>query len=36
MDNYVINNLPDYFKQYERSEKDPKKFWGNIAEENFV
>ena len=36
MDNYVINNLPDYFKQYERSVKDPKKFWGNIAEENFV
>ena len=36
MDNYIINNLPDYFKQYERSVKDPKKFWGNIAEENFV
>ena len=36
MDNYVINNLPDYFKQYERSVKDPKKFWGNIAEDNFV
>ena len=36
MGNYVINNLPDYFKQYERSVKDPKKFWGNIAEDNFV
>lgn len=36
MNNYIINDLPDYFKQYERSVKEPKRFWGNIAEENYV
>ena len=36
MKNYVIDNLPDYFKQYKKSIKDPKKFWDKIADENFV
>jgi acetyl-CoA synthetase len=35
MSNYVINNLPDYFKQYKKSIKNPKKFWDKIADENF-
>ena len=36
MKNYVIDNLPDYFKQYKKFIKDPKKFWDKIADENFV
>ncbi len=36
MKNYVIDNLPDYFKQYKKSIKNPKKFWDQIADENFV
>lgn len=36
MKNYVIESLPDYFKQYKKSIKDPKKFWDKIADENFV
>lgn len=36
MSNYIINDLPDYFKQYERSVNNPKRFWGEIAEENYV
>mgnify|MGYP003561065690 CR=1 FL=1 len=36
MKNYVIDNLPDYFKQYKKSIKNPKKFWDKIADENFV
>ena len=36
MKNYVIDTLPDYFKQYKKSIKDPKKFWDKIADENFV
>jgi len=34
--NYVIQDLPDYFKQYKKSIKKPKKFWDKIADENFV
>ena len=36
MKNYVIHDLPDYFKQYKKSINDPKKFWDKIADENFV
>lgn len=36
MRNYVIESLPDYFKQYKKSIKNPKKFWDKIADENFV
>ena len=36
MSNYVITSLPDYFKQYEKSIKKPKKFWDKIADENFI
>ena len=36
MKNYVIDNLPDYFKQYKKSIKNPKKFWDKVADENFV
>lgn len=35
MSNYIINDLPDYFKQYNKSLKDPKKFWEEIAE-NYI
>jgi len=34
--NYKIQNLPDYFRQYEKSIKNPEEFWGDIAYENFV
>lgn len=34
--NYQITTLPDYFKQYKKSIKNPKKFWDKIADENFV
>lgn len=36
MSTYAINDLPDYFKQYKKSIKNPKKFWDKIADENFV
>ncbi len=36
MRNYSITDLPDYFKQYKKSIKNPKKFWDKIADENFV
>ena len=36
MKNYFIDDLPDYFKQYKKSIKNPKKFWDKIADENFV
>lgn len=31
-----IESLPDYFKEYKKSIKNPKKFWDKIADENFV
>jgi acetyl-CoA synthetase len=34
--NYTISDLPDYFKQYKKSIKNPKKFWDKIADENFI
>ncbi|WP_087137784.1 acetate--CoA ligase [Elizabethkingia meningoseptica] len=34
--NYKVHNLPEYFKQYKKSIKNPKKFWDKIADENFV
>lgn len=36
MKNYQIESLPDYFKQYKKSVKNPKKFWDKIADDNFV
>ncbi|SHK45099.1 acetate--CoA ligase [Epilithonimonas mollis] len=36
MKNYHIQNLQDYFKEYKKSIKNPKKFWDKIADENFV
>lgn len=36
MGNYTISNLPEYFKEYKKSIKNPKKFWDKIADENFV
>lgn len=36
MSNYIIQDLPDYFKQYNKSIKNPKKFWDKIADNNFV
>lgn len=36
MSNYIIQDLPDYFKQYKKSIKNPKKFWDKIADNNFV
>lgn len=36
MNKYQIHNLPDYFKEYKKSIKNPKKFWDKIADENFV
>ncbi|MBF6611000.1 MAG: AMP-binding protein, partial [Chryseobacterium sp.] len=36
MKNLYIDSLPDYFKQYRKSIKNPKKFWDKIAEEGFV
>ena len=27
-----ITSLSDYFKKYEQSEKDPEKFWSEIAD----
>ena len=36
MRNYHIQNLQDYFKEYKKSIKNPKKFWDKIADENLV
>ena len=36
MRNYVIEDLPHYFEQYKKSIKNPKKFWDEIADQNFV
>ena len=35
MSYYKIQNLEQYFKHYNKSVREPKKFWGKIAEENF-
>ncbi|MEC4114604.1 acetate--CoA ligase [Myroides pelagicus] len=36
MSYYKIENLEQYFKHYKKSIREPRKFWGKIAEENFV
>lgn len=36
MSYYKIENLEQYFKHYNKSIREPKKFWGKIAEENFT
>ncbi len=36
MSRYKINNFEEYFKEYKKSIKDPRKFWHKIASENFV
>lgn len=36
MNSYSIQTLEQYFKVYRRSINNPKKFWGKIAEENFI
>ena len=35
MSYYKIENLEQYFKHYNKSIREPRKFWGKIAEENF-
>ncbi|MBK5194875.1 MAG: acetate--CoA ligase [Proteiniphilum sp.] len=36
MSNYSIKSLEQYFRVYRRSVEKPKKFWGEIAENNFT
>lgn len=36
MSRYKINNFEEYFKEYKKSIKDPKRFWDKIASENFT
>ncbi len=36
MSNFTINSLEQYFRVYRKSIKKPKKFWGEIAENNFT
>jgi len=36
MSYYKIKNLEEYFKHYKKSIREPRKFWGKIAEENFI
>ncbi len=36
MSYYKIQNLEQYFKHYNKSIREPRKFWGKIAEENFM
>ncbi len=36
MSYYKIENLEQYFKHYNKSVREPRKFWGKIAEENFT
>ena len=36
MSRYKINNLEEYFKEYKKSIREPRKFWGKIAAENFT
>lgn len=36
MSYYKISDLEQYFKHYKKSVREPRKFWGKIAEENFV
>ncbi len=36
MSYYKISDLEQYFKHYKKSVREPRKFWGKIAEENFL
>jgi acetyl-CoA synthetase len=36
MSRYKINTLEEYFKEYKKSVREPKKFWDRIASENFT
>lgn len=36
MSYYKIDNLEHYFKMYNKSVREPRKFWGRIADENFT
>jgi acetyl-CoA synthetase len=36
MSYFTVNNLEQYFKHYNKSVREPRKFWGKIAEENFT
>lgn len=36
MSYYKIESLEEYFKHYKKSIREPRKFWGKIAEENFT
>lgn len=36
MSYYKVDNLEQYFKHYNKSIREPRKFWGKIAEENFT
>ncbi|AWA30625.1 acetate--CoA ligase [Flavobacterium magnum] len=36
MSYYKIESLEQYFKHYNKSIREPRKFWGKIAEENFT
>jgi acetyl-CoA synthetase len=36
MSYYKIDNLEQYFKHYNKSVREPRKFWGKIAEENLL
>ena len=36
MSRYKINTLEEYFKEYKKSVREPKKFWDKIAAENFT
>ena len=36
MSRYKINNLEEYFKEYKKSIREPRKFWDRIAAENFI
>ncbi|TDL99408.1 MAG: acetate--CoA ligase [Flavobacteriaceae bacterium] len=36
MSDYILENLEHYFKMYNKSVRSPKKFWSQIADENFT
>jgi len=36
MSYYTIDSLEQYFKHYNKSVREPRKFWGKIALENFT
>ena len=36
MSYYKIENLEQYFKHYNKSVREPRKFWSKIASENFT